>query len=148
MFKICKMLWLYINSFILFFFFFYCWLARKIGLVAYLSKIGSIFQEGKKMGVKKIMEEQQMEKDHYKLYSMKLFSSTNSESETAVTGVQGYLRNLRTWLGGGREGELSCILAKDFHLRKKKNCKGKFYRRNSISNSAWSQSYIQEVNSV
>lgn len=89
-----------------------------------------------------------MEKDHYKLYSMKLFSSTNSESETAVTGVQGYLRNLRTWLGEGREGELSCILAKDFHLRKKKNCKGKFYRRNSISNSAWSQSYIQEVNSV
>lgn len=48
------------------------------------------------MGVKKIMEEQQMEKDHYKLYSMKLFSSTNNESETAVTGVQGYLRNLRT----------------------------------------------------
>lgn len=58
---------------------------------------------GKKKVVNQVMEEQQMEKAHHKLYSIKLLSDTNSEQEIAVTGISTRLSQESQYLSKRRE---------------------------------------------
>lgn len=57
----------------------------------------------KKKVVNQVMEEQQMEKAHHKLYSIKLLSGTNSEQEIAVTGISTRLSQESQYLSNRRE---------------------------------------------
>lgn len=58
---------------------------------------------GEKKVVNQVVEEQQMEKAHHKLYSIKLLSGANSEQETAVTGISTRLSQESQYLRNRRE---------------------------------------------